>query len=119
MEFRKDKVVMIQAHKWLEQIRQNGTRELLWIGDWAIAERFPCYRGEYVGRTERAQVPYWLYARTLLARPRRQYEKGSAQGSTFSSAMAGRSRPPRDDPGRFQPNALRHRPGGEACRGQG
>jgi hypothetical protein len=60
-EYRKDKVVMLQAHKWLERVPHRT--EQWWIGDWAIAERFPCYRGEYIGRTERALVPYWLYTR--------------------------------------------------------
>jgi hypothetical protein len=53
--------VMMQAHKWIKEIRRNDVPGPVYIGEWAIAERFLVYKGEYVGREERAQVPYWHY----------------------------------------------------------
>jgi len=60
-DFKKDKVVMLQAHKWLDSIITPLDKKPVFIGEWGIAERFPVYRGEYIGRTERVQVPYWRY----------------------------------------------------------
>jgi len=59
---RPDRVTFFQAHRWVEAARRAGDRptDQLPIGEWAVAERFPVYRGEYVGRNERVEVPYWL-----------------------------------------------------------
>jgi hypothetical protein len=51
----------LQIHKWLEVVR-TGELPLL-VGDWAVAERVPVYRGEYVPRQVRAEVPVWRYTR--------------------------------------------------------
>jgi hypothetical protein len=54
--------VVLQAHRWIGITRlRNGTP--LPLGEWAIAERFPVARGEYVGRYERLEIPYWRYSR--------------------------------------------------------
>jgi hypothetical protein len=56
----KDRQVFLQAHKWLEAVSSGDKNNLpLLIGDWAVAERFPVYRGEYAGRSERVELPYW------------------------------------------------------------
>src|SRR5262249_49691821 len=47
-----------QAHRWVESLPRG--REVLPIGEWAVAERFQVFRGEYVGRSERVEVPRWL-----------------------------------------------------------
>jgi hypothetical protein len=33
------------------------------LGEWTVAERFTVYRGEYVGRTQRVELPVWSYTR--------------------------------------------------------
>jgi hypothetical protein len=64
-------MTFFQAHRWVERIRLptvSRFRMMLsqgpdWVevpfGDWVIAERFPVWRGEYVGRSERVDVPRW------------------------------------------------------------
>jgi hypothetical protein len=51
----------LQIHKWLEAVRTGGLPLL--VGEWAVAERVPVYRGEYVPRQVRAEVPVWRYTR--------------------------------------------------------
>jgi len=57
-----DRVTFFQAHRWVEFVRRAGDRsaDQLPVGEWAVAERFPVYRGEYVGRSERVEVPCWM-----------------------------------------------------------
>jgi len=51
-------ILFFQAHRWIESLPRG--REPLSIGEWVVAERFPVYRGEYVGRrVERVEVPRW------------------------------------------------------------
>jgi hypothetical protein len=59
----KDREVVLQAHRWFDMVRMNRTGNPLLIGEWAVADRFPVARGEYVGREERVEVPYWRYTR--------------------------------------------------------
>jgi len=54
--------VMVQAHRWVDSVRLPNDTELL-VGEWLIAERMPAYPGEYVGRRQRVEVPYWRYTR--------------------------------------------------------
>jgi hypothetical protein len=52
--------VMMQAHKWLLTIPFKDNKDQpIPVGDWAVAERFPVYRGEIIGRRERVEVPVW------------------------------------------------------------
>jgi hypothetical protein len=56
----KDRQAVFQIHKWLEStLMPNNPRETVEIGEWVIAERVPVFRGEYVGRHQRVQVPAW------------------------------------------------------------
>jgi hypothetical protein len=56
----KDRQAVFQIHKWLESaLMPNNPRETVEIGEWVIAERVPVFRGEYLGRNQRAQVPAW------------------------------------------------------------
>ncbi len=57
-----DKVLVLQAHRWLKDFRL-GTGGSMIIGDWAVAERLPVYRGEYIGRRIRVEMPVWRYQR--------------------------------------------------------
>ncbi len=54
--------IWLQAHRWLETVRIRGNQTLL-FGEWTMAERFPAWKGEYIGSTERVEVPVWQFAR--------------------------------------------------------
>jgi hypothetical protein len=55
-----DRQVVLQAHRYLNTV-SLGTKTEVLVGEWAVAERFAVYRGEYVGRTERVEVPVWQF----------------------------------------------------------
>jgi hypothetical protein len=56
----KDRQAVFQIHKWLESTwMPNNDRETVEIGEWVVAERVPVFRGEYLGRSQRVQVPAW------------------------------------------------------------
>ncbi len=74
--FNRHTMVWLQAHRWFESLRLHSSDEGLarltgWApralevtaGEWSVAERVPVYRGEYVGRSERVEVPYWRIRR--------------------------------------------------------
>src|SRR5262249_18514492 len=44
--------------KWLQYTSPGGPT-CFPVGEWAVAERVIVYRGEYVGRRQRVEVPYW------------------------------------------------------------
>jgi hypothetical protein len=54
---RPTQMMFFQAHRWVESIK-SGRKETP-IGEWVIAERFPVYRGDFVGRWERVEAPRW------------------------------------------------------------
>src|SRR5262249_36475729 len=56
---RPDRMTFFQAHRWVESIRLPPVRGEVPMGGWGVAERFPVFRGEYVGRTERVELPRW------------------------------------------------------------
>ncbi len=55
----KDRQAVFQIHKWLESTDENPTANALTIGEWSVAERVLAYRGEYIGRKQRVEIPYW------------------------------------------------------------
>jgi hypothetical protein len=56
----KDRQVVLQLQKWLYSMKlPNDDRQSAEIGEWIVAERVPCFRGEYIGRHQRVQVPVW------------------------------------------------------------
>lgn len=55
--------IYLQAHRWLETVRPRGFKSPLVFGEWTVAERFPVWKGEYVGSEERVEVPVWQFAR--------------------------------------------------------
>jgi hypothetical protein len=65
----KPNMLMMQSHLWLRNTKLNNGADLI-VGEWTIAERFPAFRGEYVGRTERVKVPVWSYTRESFNFPR-------------------------------------------------
>ncbi|MFO0879651.1 MAG: hypothetical protein U0840_20080 [Gemmataceae bacterium] len=54
--------IFLQAHRWIESVTLAGGNPLL-FGEWTLAERIPIFRGEYIGRRERVEVPVWRYSR--------------------------------------------------------
>jgi hypothetical protein len=62
-------MLMMQAHTWLRNTKLKNGAELI-VGEWTVAERFPVFRGEYVGRTERVKVPVWSYTRESFTFPK-------------------------------------------------
>jgi hypothetical protein len=61
-QYNKDQVLFMQAHRWLNTVKMKGGAELI-VGEWGAAERFPVRRGDYVGHSEKIEVPYWKYSR--------------------------------------------------------
>jgi len=61
-------MVMLQAHRWLTEAKLNTGTPLI-VGEWSVAERFPVFKGEYVGRSERTKVPVWRYTREMFTIP--------------------------------------------------
>jgi hypothetical protein len=56
----KDRQAVFQMHKWLERMPlPNNPKAIEEIGEWVVAERVPVFRGEYLGRNQRVQVPVW------------------------------------------------------------
>jgi hypothetical protein len=53
----------LQAHRWLEGVRPKGFKSPLLFGEWTVVERFPVWKGEYIGSKERVEVPVWQFAR--------------------------------------------------------
>jgi len=79
MPVNKNKQVVLQAHRWIDKV-PNGTRTPTEVGEWVLADRFAVYRGEYVGRKERVEVPFWSYTHrefTLMHDPK---AKGKVSG---------------------------------------
>ena len=59
-----ERQVWLQADRWVERVKIRPTdRDEIEIGEWTVAERFSAYRGEYVGRSLRIQLPLWRYDR--------------------------------------------------------
>lgn len=58
-DFRADRQMYFQAHRWLDKVTHRGNEKE--VGEWTVAERFPVYRGEYIGRSERVKLPVWRF----------------------------------------------------------
>jgi hypothetical protein len=60
---------VLQIHRWLDYLQNPKFSKDLPLGEWVIAEHVVATRGEYVGRDERVEVPYWrvLQDRFMLA----------------------------------------------------
>lgn len=57
----KDRQVPMQIHKWLENAAVTGDPRP--IGEWVVAERLLVYRGEYISRKLRCEIPEWKNTR--------------------------------------------------------
>jgi hypothetical protein len=60
-EIDRGRQTVIQIQKWLGAtiISSMGTKDPLMIGEWAVADRIPVYRGEYVDRNVKIELPVW------------------------------------------------------------
>lgn len=58
----KERQVVLQVHRWLDTVRLF-TGAPIQVGAWTVAERIPVSRGEYVGRSERVELPVWRFTR--------------------------------------------------------
>jgi hypothetical protein len=65
----KPNMLMMQSHLWLRNTKLSNGADMI-VGEWSVAERFPVFRGEYVGRTERVKVPVWSYIRESFTFPK-------------------------------------------------
>jgi hypothetical protein len=54
-----DRQTVLQVHRWLDHV-PCGKRDHLTVGEWSIAERLVVYRGEYVGRKQKVELPCWI-----------------------------------------------------------
>jgi hypothetical protein len=50
---------VLQIHRWLDHVLYRD-KQVLSVGEWSVAERLLVYRGEYVGRMQKVEVPYWV-----------------------------------------------------------
>ncbi len=56
----KDRQTVLQIHRWLGAVKIDKLgREPLMIGEWAVADRVPVYRGEYADKKVRLELPVW------------------------------------------------------------
>jgi hypothetical protein len=62
-ELVRDNQTVLQAHRWVDAMPIPGSKYPLLVGEWTVAERMPVFRGEYVGRKERVEVPVWRFTR--------------------------------------------------------
>jgi hypothetical protein len=55
--------VMFQAQRWADLVYPDlGNRRTSYaVGDWVVAERYPVYRGEYLGQPAKTEVPVWNF----------------------------------------------------------
>jgi hypothetical protein len=49
---------VFQIHRWLEDAARPGAPPQF-VGEWTVAERVIVARGEFIGRTEKVNVPLW------------------------------------------------------------
>jgi hypothetical protein len=85
-QLHRDRQVAFQIHQWTENVSPER-RTFTPVGEWLIAERVLVNRGEYIGRTERVEVPLWretMDAFVLAASPIAGRQKGSGLEVNFS-----------------------------------
>ncbi|NBO90777.1 MAG: hypothetical protein EBV06_00435 [Planctomycetia bacterium] len=72
-------MLMLQAHRWVTESKLSNGASLI-VGEWSVAERFPVYKGEYVGRSERTKVPVWRHTRESFTIPTDSNKKSPPPG---------------------------------------
>jgi hypothetical protein len=80
---------VLQVHKWMERpvVPSIKEREPVAIGEWVISERTIVHRGEYVDRTERAQLAVWVWYQNAFVLPNDPHgkrNKGETTEVSFS-----------------------------------
>jgi hypothetical protein len=56
--FYRDQQAAFQIQRWLE-LAEPSDGNYVPVGEWTVAERVLVNRGEYIGRTEKVEVPVW------------------------------------------------------------
>jgi hypothetical protein len=95
--YSRERQVVLQAHRWLDSVPQAGGNPIL-FGEWTVAERFPVYRGEYVGRSVRTEVPVWQFTREefVVAADRTTGTTKRTQGISVYFGFAPRANSPEE-----------------------
>lgn len=68
----KARQAVLQIHRWIDATTVagiGGGTEPVFIGEWAVAERVPVYRGEYVDQKTRVEMPVWSHDRDAFIVP--------------------------------------------------
>lgn len=52
--------VVLQIHKWVDETITDPNNDVkVPVADWVVWEKAPAFRGDYIGKVERVQVPIW------------------------------------------------------------
>jgi hypothetical protein len=70
--------IVFQFHRWVESTPLNKDKDIVPVGDWAIADRVFVSRGEYVGRKVRVDLPIWKYSQNAYVLPIEEQKKRNA-----------------------------------------
>lgn len=78
----KDDQVVFQIHRWIDSTQLPGRTDKDDIGEWAVADRVPVTRGEYIGRYLKVQLPIWRYTKDafVLASPSTSKRSAASTG---------------------------------------
>lgn len=81
----RDQQAVFQIQRWLEEAEPSDGNRVP-VGEWAVAERVPVWRGEYIGRTEKVDVPIWRgpSSKFILAVPPGKQSRVSGINVPFS-----------------------------------
>lgn len=53
--------VVLQIHKWVDETITDPNNDVkVPVADWVVWDKAPAYRGDYIGKVERVQVPIWF-----------------------------------------------------------
>lgn len=52
--------VVLQIHKWVDETITDPNNDVkVPVADWVVWDKAPAFRGDYIGKVERVQVPIW------------------------------------------------------------
>jgi hypothetical protein len=62
--------VAMQFQRWVESTqRSRKDTDMVYVGEWAVADRVLVARGEYIGRKVKVDLPIWIYTRNSFILP--------------------------------------------------
>lgn len=74
--------VVFQIHRWIDATQFEGRTSTDLIGDWAVADRVPVWRGEYVGRFLKVELPVWRDTKDAFVLPSSSGKRGQRSRNT-------------------------------------